>query len=101
MANGRYRIWAAIKREALLTTNEGVASPEEIDGIYKAITRAPKGIFEQMDIAGLDVMLDIEKHYVNVRSGLPSGPRELLQGMVSDGKLGVKSGRGFYDYKMD
>ena len=101
MANGKYRIWAAIKREALLTMNEGVASPEEIDGIYKAITRAPKGIFEQMDIAGLDVMLDIEKHYANVRSGLPSGPRELLQGMVSDGKLGVKSGRGFYDYKMD
>ena len=81
--------------------NEGIASPQEIDGIYKVITRAPKGIFEQMDIAGLDVMLDIEEHYANLRSGLPSGPRELLQGMISDGKLGVKSGRGFYDYEME
>lgn len=75
--------------------NEGIASPEEIDGIYRAITRAPKGIFEQMDIAGLDFMLDIEKHYANVRSGLPSGPRELLQGMVSNGKWVLNLGVGF------
>ncbi|RMJ24077.1 hypothetical protein PHISP_05064 [Aspergillus sp. HF37] len=95
------RIWAAIKREALLTVKEGAASPSEIDSIYKTVTRAPKGPFEQMDVAGLDVILDIEKHYTRLRPGLPSGPLELLQEMVVSGNLGVKSGHGFYDYEAD
>jgi 3-hydroxyacyl-CoA dehydrogenase len=51
-----------------------------------------------MDIVGLDVVLDIEKHYAEARTGLPSEPREYLQNMIQDGNLGVKSGEGFYKY---
>lgn len=54
-----------------------------------------------MDVVGLDVVLDIEKHYADARSGLPSEPQEYLHKMIQDGKLGVKSGSGFYDYKAD
>jgi 3-hydroxyacyl-CoA dehydrogenase len=54
-----------------------------------------------MDVVGLDVVHDIEKHYAEARSGLPSEPREYLQKMIQDGKLGVKSGSGFYKYKTD
>ncbi|KAJ9648338.1 hypothetical protein H2199_001192 [Coniosporium tulheliwenetii] len=92
------RIWAAIKRETLLTLAEGVASPEEIDSIFKDVLKTPKGPCEQMDVVGLDVVLDIEQHYADVRQGIPEEPRALLRKMVAQGKLGVKSGSGFYDY---
>lgn len=51
-----------------------------------------------MDVVGLDVVLDIEQHYADVRQGIPEEPRALLRKMVAQGKLGVKSGSGFYDY---
>ncbi|EFW21875.1 hypothetical protein D8B26_001992 [Coccidioides posadasii str. Silveira] len=92
------RIWAAIKREALSVAAEGVATPEEIDAIYKDVLKTPKGPFEQMDVVGLDVVLDIEEHYAQERTGLPETPRELLRKMVAEGKLGVKSRQGFYTY---
>ncbi|KAF2025307.1 3-hydroxyacyl-CoA dehydrogenase [Setomelanomma holmii] len=92
------RIWAAIKREALLTVAEGVASPEEVDTIFKEVLKTPKGPCEQMDVVGLDVVLDIEEHYAETREGLPQAPREYLKKMIAEGKLGVKSGNGFYSY---
>ncbi|KAL1991033.1 hypothetical protein VTN49DRAFT_5537 [Thermomyces lanuginosus] len=92
------RIWAAIKREALMVVEEGVASPEEVDAIYRSVLKTPKGPCEQMDVVGLDVVLAIENHYAEVRSGLPEGPRKLLQRMIAEGKLGVKNGQGFYSY---
>ncbi|KAF5011993.1 hypothetical protein FDECE_1933 [Fusarium decemcellulare] len=93
------RIWAAIKREALLAASEGAATPEEIDAIFKGVLKTPKGPFEQMDVVGLDVVLDIEQHYADARGDIPSAPREYLQKYLQDGHLGVKTGRGFYDYE--
>ncbi|KAH7323916.1 3-hydroxyacyl-CoA dehydrogenase [Rhexocercosporidium sp. MPI-PUGE-AT-0058] len=92
------RIWAAIKREALFVAAEGVATPAEIDSIYKSILKTPKGPFEQMDTVGLDVVKDIEEHYAEKRNSLPHEPRDLLSRMIQDGKLGVKTGEGFYKY---
>ncbi|KAF4993910.1 hypothetical protein FGRMN_6157 [Fusarium graminum] len=92
------RIWAAIKREALLAASEGAATPEEIDDIFKGVLKTPKGPFEQMDVVGLDVVLDIEQHYADARGNIPNAPREYLQKFLNEGNLGVKSGRGFYDY---
>ena len=54
--------------------------------------------FRLMDRVGLDVVLNIEEHYVSVRAGLPEGPRKLLHHLVDEGNLGVKSGHGFYDF---
>ncbi|KAL2062796.1 hypothetical protein VTL71DRAFT_5868 [Oculimacula yallundae] len=92
------RIWAAIKREALFVAAEGVATPAEIDAIYKSVLKTPKGPFEQMDTVGLDVVKDIEEHYAEKRLSLPEEPRDLLARMIQDGKLGVKTGKGFYIY---
>lgn len=94
----RHRIWAAIKRETLLTLSEGVCSPQEIDAIFKDVLKTPKGPCEQMDVVGLDVVLDIENHYAESRSGLPEEPRGFLQKMIKDGRLGMKNGKGFYEY---
>jgi 3-hydroxyacyl-CoA dehydrogenase len=83
----------------LLVAAEGVATPAEVDEIFKDVLKTPKGPFEQMDVVGLDVVLDIEEHYAEIRSGLPEKPRELLRSMIKDGHLGVKNGKGFYDYE--
>lgn len=93
------RIWAAIKREALLTASEKVATPEEIDAIFKEVLKTPKGPFEQMDVVGLDVVLDIEEHYAAKRRDVPEEPRIFLREFIEQGKLGVKSGQGFYKHK--
>jgi 3-hydroxybutyryl-CoA dehydrogenase len=92
------RVWAAIKRETLAVVAEGVASPEEVDGIYTQATGVQPGPFRLMDAVGLDVVLSIEENYARNRPGLPEGPRILLKKMIADGHLGVKSGRGFYKY---
>jgi 3-hydroxyacyl-CoA dehydrogenase len=51
-----------------------------------------------MDVVGLDVVKDIEENYAQSRGGLPKEPRDLLARMIRDGKLGVKTGEGFYKY---
>lgn len=93
------RIWAAIKREALLTAAEGAATPGEIDEVFKNVLKTPKGPFEQMDVVGLDVVYDIEQHYADARGNLPSKPRTFLKQYLQKGRLGVKTGHGFFDYK--
>ena len=51
-----------------------------------------------MDRVGLDVVLAIEEHDAVVRDGIPQGPRKLLYEYIDQGRLGVKSGSGFYEY---
>jgi len=92
------RIWAAIKRESLAVVAEGVARPEDVDGMYKLNLGAPAGPFQIMDLVGLDVALDIENHYLEEFPQLPKNARDLLQSYVDAGKLGVKTGEGFYTY---
>jgi len=56
------------------------------------------GPFQMMDNVGLDTVLDIEEHYASEREGIPEEPRLLLKEYIGQGKLGRKSGQGFYDY---
>jgi 3-hydroxybutyryl-CoA dehydrogenase len=93
------RIWAAIKRESLMVVEEGAATHDEVDRIWQEVFRTPVAPFRMMDQVGLDVVLDIEEHYARIREGIPEGPRALLREHLDGGRLGVKSGRGFYsDY---
>ncbi|BAV40597.1 3-hydroxyacyl-CoA dehydrogenase family protein [Mycobacterium ulcerans] len=92
------RVWAAIKRESLAVVAEGVARPEDVDGMFKVNWRVPAGPFQLMDQVGLDVVLDIENHYADEFPYLPTNVRDLLRSYVDAGKLGVKTGEGFYTY---
>jgi 3-hydroxybutyryl-CoA dehydrogenase len=92
------RVWAAIKRESLAVVAEGVARPEDVDGMYRLNLGAPAGPFQLMDLVGLDVALDIENHYIDDFPQLSTAPRDLLQSYVQAGKLGIKTGEGFYRY---
>lgn len=96
------RVWAAIKREALMVVEEGVATPEEVDRIWQLVFGTQLTPFRMMDHVGLDVVLDIEEHYAAIREGIPQGPRTLLREYLHRGHLGVKSGQGFYgDYAQE
>lgn len=92
------RIWAAIKRESLAVVAEGVARPEDVDGLFRVNLGVAAGPFQMMDAVGLDVVLDIENHYVQEFPHLPKSVRDLLQSYVDAGKLGIKTGEGFYTY---
>jgi 3-hydroxybutyryl-CoA dehydrogenase len=92
------RVWAAIKRECIAVVAEGVARPEDVDGMFKVNWGVPAGPFQMMDIVGLDVVLDIENHYAEEFPYLPKSVRDLLQEYVDAGKLGLKTGEGFYTY---
>ena len=92
------RVWAAIKRESLAVVAEGVATPEDVDEIFERMFGTSHTPFRLMDMVGLDVVLDIEEHYAAERTGIPEGPRKLLREYIAKGRLGKKSGTGFYNY---
>ena len=92
------RILCPMLNEAILALQEGVAEPEAIDGIMKLGMNHPIGPLALADLIGLDTVL----HIMNVlHEGLGDdkySPAPLLVSMVSEGKLGRKSGEGFYAY---
>jgi len=91
------RVWAAVKRESLEVVAEGVSTPQDIDRMFEINTGSTAGPFRMMDQVGLDVVLDIEEHYCAEHPEYPEGPRRLLRSYVQQGRLGAKSGAGFYD----
>ncbi len=92
------RIWHAVKRESLKVVAEGVASPEEVDRLWCLSMEAAIGPFAMMDRVGLDVVLDIERHYAEQSENPDDEPPAFLVEMVQRGELGRKSGQGFYRY---
>ena len=91
------RVWAAVKRESLEVVAEGVSTAQEVDRMFEINTGSAAGPFRLMDQVGLDVVLDIEEHYCAEHPEYPEGPRQVLRSYVQQGRLGVKSGAGFYD----
>lgn len=66
--------------------------------MFKLALGVPVGPFQMMDLVGLDVVLDIENHYAAESPHLPKNVRDLLQSQIDAGKLGIKTGEGFYTY---
>jgi 3-hydroxybutyryl-CoA dehydrogenase len=94
------RLQHALWREALAIVEQGIASPDEVDDALKTSfgARTPVlGIFEHMDLVGLDLT-----HYLHsyLLSDLDTqkGPNAVLTERVQRGDLGVKTGKGFYDW---
>jgi 3-hydroxybutyryl-CoA dehydrogenase len=92
------RILMPMINEAIITLFEGVAGVEEIDTVMKLGMAHPMGPLQLADFIGLDVCLSI-MNVLHDGFGNPKyAPCPLLVNMVIAGKLGVKSGEGFYKY---
>ena len=84
--------------EAIITLNEGVAGVEEIDTVMKLGMAHPMGPLQLADFIGLDVCLNILRVLQDGFGNPKYAPCPLLINMVTSANLGVKSGKGFYDY---
>ncbi len=89
------RLGIALGLEAIRMVEAGVASAEDIDRAMELGYRHPMGPLRLTDLVGLDVRLEIAR-YLHRELGDRFQPPELLEQMVEEGKLGKKSGRGFY-----
>ena len=92
------RILMPMINEAIITLYEGVAGVEEIDMVMKLGMAHPMGPLQLADFIGLDVCLSIMNVLYNGLGNSKYAPCPLLVNMVAAGKLGAKSGEGFYKY---
>lgn len=92
------RILMPMINEAIHTLHEGVATVESIDTIMKLGMAHPMGPLQLADFIGLDVCLSILNVLHNGFGQPKYAPSPLLVNMVTAGKLGIKSGEGFYEY---
>ena len=92
------RILMPMINEAIETLYNGVAGVYEIDTVMKLGMAHPMGPLQLADFIGLDVCLSILEVMYNGFKNPKYAPCPLLVNMVQAGKMGVKSGEGFYDY---
>ena len=92
------RILMPMINESIETLYNGVAGVEEIDTVMKLGMAHPMGPLQLADFIGLDVCLSILNVMYDGFKNPKYAPSPLLVNMVRAGKLGVKSGEGFYDY---
>jgi 3-hydroxybutyryl-CoA dehydrogenase len=92
------RILMPMINEAIYSLYEGIAGVEEIDTIMKLGMAHPMGPLQLADFIGLDVCLSILKVLHDGFGNPKYAPSPLLVNMVAAGKLGIKSGEGFYTY---
>lgn len=92
------RLGIALGMEAIRMVEDGVASAADIDTAMKLGYRHPMGPLELTDLVGLDVRLAISEYLARTLGERFAAP-ELLRRMVAEGKLGAKSGQGFYRWQ--
>ena len=92
------RLGVLLGLEAMRMLQEGVASAADIDRAMELGYRHPMGPLRLSDLVGLDVRLDIAR-YLHEQLGTEQfRPPEILERLVAEGRLGKKSGAGFYDW---
>ena len=92
------RLGITLGMEAIRMVEEGVASAEDIDTAMTLGYGHPMGPLKLTDLVGLDVRLGIAEHLAKTLDERRFAPPALLKRMVAEGKLGKKSGQGFYDW---
>lgn len=92
------RLGVALGLEAIRMLEEGIATAEDIDAAMTLGYRHPIGPLRTTDLVGLDVRLGIAEE-LHARLGERFAPPELLRRMVAEGRLGRKTGEGFYRWE--
>jgi 3-hydroxybutyryl-CoA dehydrogenase len=92
------RLGLVLGLEAMRMLEQGVASAEDIDKAMTLGYRHPMGPLRLTDLVGLDVRLAIADYLHRELGSEAFRPPEILRRLVAEGRLGKKSGRGFYDW---
>jgi 3-hydroxybutyryl-CoA dehydrogenase len=92
------RLGLVLGLEAMRMLEQGVASAEDIDKAMTLGYRHPMGPLRLTDLVGLDVRLAIAEYLHAELKSDAFRPPEILKQLVADGRLGKKSGHGFYDW---
>ena len=92
------RLWRVVKRESLKLWAGGYGDFMDIDRSWMLQFKVELGPFAMMDVVGLDVVYDIEMAYYNESGEAQDLPPKALKEMVDKGQLGMKTGKGFYDW---
>jgi len=92
------RLGLVLGLEAMRMVEAGVASAEDIDKAMELGYRHPMGPLRLTDLVGLDVRLAIAEYLHHELGSDAFRPPEILREMVAEGRLGRKSGRGFYEW---
>ena len=92
------RLGVALGMEAIRMVEQGVASAEDIDKAMVLGYRHPVGPLRLTDMVGLDVRMKIGLYLSEQLSNQAFQPPALMRQMVADGKLGQKTGQGFYKW---
>ncbi len=92
------RVWRAVKKEVLKLLDREIVSAEDMDRGWMLDWETKVGPCGLMDHIGLDVVRDIELIYYDESGDESDRPPALLDRMIGAGKLGTKSGEGFYRY---
>jgi 3-hydroxybutyryl-CoA dehydrogenase len=92
------RLGVVLGMEAIRMVEQEVASPEDIDKAMELGYRHPMGPLKLTDLVGLDVRLGIAEYLHETLGSDAFHPPALLRRMVEEGKLGKKSGQGFYSW---
>lgn len=95
------RLGVALGLEAMRMLEQGVASAQDIDTAMELGYNHPMGPLKLTDLVGLDVRLNIAEYLHRELGTETFRPPDVLRQMVSEGKLGKKSGTGFYDWNED
>jgi len=90
------RINLRVFTEALRLVEEGY-KPEEVDAAARYRLGLPMGVLEVVDFSGVDVVYYVMNEVV--KRGVKIKPSKIIEEMVKEGKLGMKTGKGFYEYK--
>jgi len=96
------RIQLAMAAEALAMVEEGLASPEEVDRIVKSsfgFRLSAFGPFEIIDQAGLDTYRAVFQYLYDKLGRDQFRPPQILNDLIDQGRLGLKSEKGFYDHE--
>ena len=95
------RLGVALGLEAMRMLEQGVASARDIDTAMELGYNHPMGPLKLTDLVGLDVRLSIAEYLYRELGSETFRPPEVLRRMVSEGKLGKKTGEGFYDWSKE
>ncbi|MFN2532552.1 MAG: 3-hydroxyacyl-CoA dehydrogenase family protein [Pyrinomonadaceae bacterium] len=95
------RLGIALGLEAMRMLEQGVASARDIDTAMELGYNHPMGPLKLTDHVGLDVRLDIAEYLYRELGSETFRPPEVLRRLVTEGKLGKKTGEGFYDWRND